>query len=280
MLPDRPHEWIALLQRLADRADAVALRHFRVPSLAVFHKTDRSPVTEADREIEREIRALAHETAPTLGLLGEEYGELPGASGVRLIVDPIDATLNFVRGDPVFATLLAVEVYGQVVAGLVSAPALLGRWWAARGAGAWRDGCPIRVSARRELAGCRLFCGTPADEVARARYPLEPLLAATHPVQGVGDFLQHLWVAEGRGEIAIDLDVAPWDIAALQIIVEEAGGTATTLDGRHTLSGGTLLTTNGWVHAAALTCLERAQAVHGARVPVATHVIASPLRDL
>ncbi len=280
MLTDRRHEWIALLQRLADRADAVALRHFRAPSLAVYNKADGSPVTEADREIEREVRALIHESAPTLGLLGEEYGELPGSCGARLIVDPIDATLNFVRGDPVFATLLAIEVQGEVVAGLVSAPALPGRWWAARGIGAWRDGRAIRVSGRREIAECRLFCGTPADDAARARHFLDELLRVTHPVRGVGDFLQHLWVAEGRGEIAIDLDVAPWDIAALQIIVEEAGGAATTLDGRHTLDGGTLLTSNGFVHESVLACLKPTHAVRGGRVPAAAHDVASPPHNL
>jgi histidinol-phosphatase len=258
MFPTRPQEWIALLQRLADRADGIAMRHFRTPTLSVMQKTDGSPVTEADREIEREIEALLLESAPAVGILGEEYGERSGSGTVRLIVDPIDATLNFVRGDPVFATLLAIEVRGEVVAGLVSAPALPGRWWAARGGGAWRDGHSIHVSDCGELAASRLSCGTPSDEETRARYSgVDALLRATRPNHEVGDFLQHLWVAEGRGEIAIDLEVAPWDIAALQIIVEEAGGRATAVDGRRTLHGGTLATTNGRVHDQVLAFLDQ-----------------------
>jgi histidinol-phosphatase len=278
MLLPRPEEWIALLQRLADRADAVALRYFRTPSLAVFEKADGSPVTEADREIEREVAALIAQSAPELGVLGEEYGEKHGSGDTRLILDPIDATLNFIRGDPVFATLLAIEVHGEVVAGLVSAPALSGRWWAARGACAWRDGREIRVSGCRDLAACRLLCGTPAGDAARGHYPPEGLLRATRPVRGVGDFLQHLWVAEGRGEIALDVDLGPWDIAALQVIVEEAGGAATSFDGRRTLDAGTLVTTNGLVHADVLAALGRAKSPPGGRLAAGDYVIASPLR--
>ncbi len=283
MLPTRSGEWIALLQRLADRADAVAMRHFRTPWLAVVRKRDGSPVTAADHEIEREIAALVRQSVPELGILGEEYGERPGSGMARLIVDPIDATLNFIRGDAVFATLLAIEVAGEVVAGLVSAPALPGRWWAARGAGAWRDGHPIHVSGCDELAACRLICGTPADHLVRSRYPgFEALVRVTRPNREVGDFLQHLWVAEGRGEIAVDLELAAWDIAALQVIVEEAGGTATALDGRRTLHGGALVTSNGRVHDEVLAFLAAspAPALHGGRAVAANPFIASPLRDL
>ena len=259
------------------------MRYFRDPALSVMHKADGSPVTEADRAIERAVEALLLESAPALGILGEEFGERTGSGTARLIVDPIDATLNFVRGDPVFATLLAVEIRGEVIAGLVSAPALPGRWWAARGAGAWRDGRAIRVSDCDELAACRLLCGTPADDLVRSRYPgFEALVRATRPNREVGDFLQHLWVAEGRGEIAVDLEVAAWDIAALQVIVEEADGTATALDGRRTLHGGTLVTSNGRVHDEVLAFLAAspAPALHGGRAVAANPFIASPLRDL
>jgi histidinol-phosphatase len=278
MVPTRSQEWIALLQRLADRADGIAMRYFRSPALSVVRKPDGSPVTVADLEIERDVEALLRESAPELGILGEEYGERPGVGAARLIIDPIDATLNFVHGNPVFATLLAVEMQGEIVAGLVSAPALPGRWWAARGGGAWRDGRSIRVSGRDEFAACRLFCGTPADAAVFARYPgLDGLLRATRPNHDVGDFLQHLRVAEGLGEIAIDLEVAPWDIAALQIIVEEAGGAATAADGRHTLHDGTLVTTNGHIHDRVLAFLERkpTQALHGGRAIA----VAAPLRN-
>jgi histidinol-phosphatase len=279
MFPTRPQEWIALLQRLADRADAIAMRYFRAPSLAVVRKPDGSPVTAADQEIEREVETLARQSAPELSILGEEYGERSGSGTARLIVDPIDATLNFIRGDPVFATLLAIEEYGEVVAGLVSAPALPGRWWAARGGGAWRDGRAIRVSDRDELTACRLFCGTPADEAVRSRYPgLEDLLRATRPNREFGDFLQHLRVAEGLGEIAIDLEVAPWDIAALQVIVEEAGGSATSADGRHTLHAGTLVTTNGLIHHRVLAFLD-GEPTHAVRAVPLDTCAASPLQD-
>jgi histidinol-phosphatase len=262
MSPTRSQEWIALLQRLADCADSIAMRHFRASSLTVVEKADGSPVTDADREIERAVAAVLRQSAPDLGILGEEYGAKPGSGAARLIIDPIDATLNFIRGNPVFATLLAVEVDGEVVAGLASAPSLPGRWWAARGAGAWRDGRAIHVSDHEAFTTSRLFCGTPSDAATRACYPrLDALFRATRPHREVGDFLQHLWVAEGRGEIAIDLEVAPWDIAALQVIVEEAGGTATAADGRRTLYGGTLVTTNGRIHQRVLRYLD-AQPAH------------------
>lgn len=282
MFPTRPEEWITLLQCLADRADAIAMRHFRTPCLAVVRKRDGSPVTAADQEIEREMETLVKQAAPELGILGEEYGERPGSGMARLIVDPIDATLNFIRGDTVFATLLAIEVAGEVVAGLVSAPALPGRWWAARGAGAWRDHRTIHVSGCDELAACRLICGTPAGDLVRSRYPgLEALARATRPTREAGDFLQHLWVAEGRGEIAIDLEVAAWDIAALRVIIEEAGGTATTVDGRRTLHGGSLVTSNGRVHDEVLAFLASpAHMLSGGRTAAANPCMAARLRDL
>ena len=282
MFPTRSQEWIALLQRLADRADSVAMRHFRSASLSVVRKPDGSPVTVADLEIECEVDALLRQSVPELGILGEEYGERAGSGTARLIIDPIDATLNFIRGNPVFATLLAVEVQGEVVAGLVSAPALPGRWWAARGGGAWQDGRVIRVSDRDQLAACRLSWGTPADEAVRSRYPgLDALARATRANCEVGDFLQHLRVAEGLGEIAIDFGVAPWDIAALQVIVEEAGGTATAADGRRTLHGGTLVTTNGRVHDRVLAYLhaQPGHLLHGGRVTAVDPFVAAPQRD-
>jgi histidinol-phosphatase len=271
-------DWIALLHRLADRADGIAMRYFQAPALSVTRKADGSPVTTADLEIEREVEALLRQSAPELGILGEEYGERPGSSAARLLIDPIDATVNFMRGDPVFATLLAIESQGEVIAGLVSAPALPGRWWAARGGGAWRAGRPIRVSSCDELAACRLFCGTPVDAAVRARYPgLDALLQSTRPNRECGDFLQHLRVAEGHGEIAIDLEVSPWDIAALQVIVEEAGGVATATNGRRTLHHGTLVTSNGCVHDRVLALLGRTT-LHGGRASAPHPCVASPLR--
>jgi len=237
------------------------MRHFRTPDLSLVHKADGSPVTEADREIERSVEGLLLESAPGLGILGEEYGERPGTGTARLIIDPIDATLNFIRGDPVFATLLAIEVNREIVAGMVTAPALRQRWWATRGSGAYRDGKPIRVSEHSTLRESRIFHGTPTTSRALARYPgITKLLHDVRSESEVGDFLQHVRVAEGAGEAAVDLDVEPWDIAALKIIVEEAGGIATAADGSKRLDGGTLVSTNGRIHSTVLSYLQRSSA--------------------
>jgi len=267
MSPERPENWIALLHVLADCADAIALRRFRCPGLAAVRKEDGSPVTQADLEIEREVVARTQVLAPGLAVLGEEYGVRPGTGEARLILDPIDATANFVQGSPVFATLLAIQVGHRIIAGMASAPALHHRWWASQGNGAFRDGEPLRVSDRLRLADCRLFHGTPTEPATLARYPAVPaLLRATKPDRETGDFLQHLRVAEGRGEVAVDLDVEPWDVAALKIIVEEAGGRATAADGSDRIDAGTLVCTNGRVHEAVLTFLHRApDAPQGAR---------------
>ena len=253
----RTEDWIPFLHRLAFAADAVAMRYFRSSGLAVIKKADGSPVTYADMEIEREVVALAKMLVPGIGILGEEYGTEPATGNTRLIVDPVDATSNFIRGNPVFATLLAVEVSDAVVAGMASAPALGQRWWASRGNGAYRDGQPIRVSSRSRLDTSRLYHGTPMGTAAVARYPgLSSLLQTTRSDIAVGDFLQHLRVAEGAGEAAIDLEVEPWDVAALKIIVEEAGGKATAADGSNTIDAGTLVSTNGLLHREILSYFE------------------------
>ena len=259
-----------MLHRLAERADAVSLRYFRSPGLIARLKHDGSPVTPADMEVEREVIALAQAIAPGIAIYGEEFGAQPGSGDARLIVDPIDATNNYVRGDPVFATLFAVELLGQIVAGMASAPALRHRWWASRRNGAFRDGERLQVSARGRLADCRLFHGTPTSPASIADYPGIPaLLRATRADRDTGDFLQHLLVAEGRGEAAFDLDVDPWDVAALKIIVEESGGKATTADGSDRIDGGTLVSTNGLVHDSVLAFLHRAGAPHGATTAAA-----------
>jgi histidinol-phosphatase len=255
----RTEDWIPLLHHLAHAADGVAMRHFGSPALSVTRKVDGSPATNADLEIERNAVTLARTLVPGIGVLGEEYGVQPGCGDTRLIVDPIDATYNFIRGNPVFATLLAVEVGGHLIAGLVSAPALRQRWWASRGNGAFRDGQRLHVSARGRLGESRLYHGTPTASRALARYPgMTALLHDSRSAIDVGDFLQHMRVAEGAAEAAIDLEVEPWDVAALRIIVEEAGGTATAVDGSDRLDAGTLLSTNGRIHRDVLSYFEPA----------------------
>jgi histidinol-phosphatase len=189
-------------------------------------------------------------------VLGEEEGDTPAAGGARLIIDPIDGTRNFVRGIPVFASLLAIEEDGVVVAGVVSAPALRARWSAARGGGAFRDGRRLRVSPIDELARAHLFH---ADLSGRAETApperLQPIFRRVLRTRGFGDFYQHMLVAEGAGEIAIDPKMKAWDIAAVKIVVEEAGGRSTSFGGEDTIYGGTLLSTNGALHAALVDAL-------------------------
>lgn len=250
-----PSSWLAFLHELADHADAIALRYFRAPDLGLAAKADASPVTLADRGIEDAVRRLARARHPTLGVLGEEEGET-GGTAIRLILDPIDGTRNFVRGIPIFATLLGIEEAGEVTAGLVSAPALGVRWHAARGSGAWCGERRLAVSPVATLHDALCFHGSLGGHGEGAGLATLPALAArVDRTRGFGDFYQHVLVAEGAGEIAVDATVRPWDIAALQVIVEEAGGRCTTLSGARTIHGGSLVTTNGLLHEATLGIL-------------------------
>ena len=241
-----PADWLPWLGEVADSADAIALRLFRTGNLRVEAKPDLSPVSDADRGIEAMARTRA--ASKSLGVLGEEEGE-SGPGGRRLIIDPIDATRNFVRGIPIFATLLAIEEEGEIVAGLVSAPALGARWWAARGGGAWSGARRLTVSSVGDLGLAQVFHG---DLGGRDEPPppaaMAGLLARVQRARGFGDFYQHTLVAEGAGELGVDPEVKPWDVAALQVIVEEAGGRATTLGGARSVYGGSLVTSNGRLH--------------------------------
>ena len=249
-----PVDWSGLLARVADAADAVALRHFRSATLKVTVKADGTVVTEADRAIEAEARRIAAAGCPGLGVLGEEYGETPARTGARLIIDPIDATQNFARGIPIFATLLAIEERGEVIAGMASAPALGVRWSAARGAGAFRNGRRMRVSPVARLADAQLFHAGLAPMGAR-RAAVIALADRVARSRGFGDFYQDVLVAEGAGEIAIDFGIAPWDVAPLMIIVEEAGGRATSIAGERTIYAGDFLSSNGLLHDAVIAAL-------------------------
>lgn len=249
-------DWLPFLVEIADRSDEIARRLFRSADLHVEEKADRSLVSAADQEIEAAARKLLAERYPDLGILGEELGESEGRADTRLVIDPIDATFNFVRGVPVFATLLAIEKAGEVIAGLVSAPALGARWSAARGAGAFEGRRRLRVSGVRELRHAQLFHGSLAGyEGVRTPPGLVGLARVTHRQRGFGDFWQHCLVAAGAGEIAVDPIVRAWDIAALQVIVEEAGGRATSLAGERSIYAGSLVSSNGVLHESALAHL-------------------------
>jgi histidinol-phosphatase len=251
-----PNDWLPFLQELADQADELALARFRARDLRVEEKPDTTLVTETDLAIEEAARKRVAARHPELGIFGEEHGETPGSGSCRLIIDPIDATANFARGIPIFATLLAIEDEGSVVAGLVSAPGLSTRWWAARGAGAHRDGQRVRVSAVSSLANAQIFYGSLGGHEAVATPPAVAELARRgHRDRGFGDFYQHVLVAEGAGEVGIDPIVHAWDIAPLQVILEEAGGRATTLAGERTVYGGSLVSSNGALHDEVLAAL-------------------------
>jgi len=223
---------------LADIADSLSLPRFRALDLRVETKPDLTPVTDADRAVERALRERIAEARPGEGVLGEEEGE--DSSPVRWIVDPIDGTRNFLRGVPIWATLLALERDGKLVCGVVSAPALGHRWWAARGEGALRDGETICVSE----------VGSLADASVSVTYgrELELVEHAVWHARGLGDFWQHALVAEGSVDAAVDARLALWDYAALVPIVEEAGGRVTALDGGPPQAGEQFVSSNGLLH--------------------------------
>jgi histidinol-phosphatase len=256
---------LALALELADVADSITLARFRAADLVVETKPDLTPVTEADTAVERTLRDRLSEVRPGDAIVGEEYGatEIP-ESGRRWIVDPIDGTKNYVRGIPVWATMLALEEHGQVTVGVVSAPALGRRWWAARGAGAFLDNGlsedprRLRVSGVRALDDAQLcISGFHAWEEAGALHRLLALSRSCWRTRGFGDFWIYMLVAEGVAEIGCEPAVSLWDLAAPQVIVEEAGGTFTDLGGVRTADGGDVLATNGLLHERTLALVRR-----------------------
>ena len=256
---------LALALELADVADSITRERFQAADLVVETKPDLTPVTEADTAVERTLRERLAEIRPGDAIVGEEYGssETP-ENGRRWIVDPIDGTKNYVRGIPVWATLLALQEGEEMTVGVVSAPALGRRWWAAKGAGAFMsDGLSdgprrLRVSAVRALDDAQL-CTSGLDGWDSTG-GLDGLLALARScwrTRGFGDFWIYMLVAEGVAEIGCEAAVSLWDLAAPQVIVEEAGGTFTDLSGVPTAAGGNALATNGLLHADALALVRR-----------------------
>lgn len=245
---------------LADLADSVTLARFRAADLAVKLKPDDTHVSEADTAAEAAMRARLADARPGHAVLGEEEGHVAGDpdSPWRWIIDPIDGTASFVRGLPVWATLVALEHDGRPVLGVASAPALGRRWWAARGIGAFADGHPIEVSSIDRIDRVHLghaSVGTWSEYGRGLQFVA--LAEQVWRSRGVGDFWMHCLVAEGVFDAAVEPIVSYWDVAAIQVIVEEAGGRFTDLDGVARADGGSAISTNGLVHGEILAALSR-----------------------
>jgi histidinol-phosphatase len=241
----------------ADAADRVAMARFGARDLAVDVKADASPVTEADRGSEEAIRSVIGAAFPDDGVLGEEYGAT-GAAGRRWIIDPIDATVNYVRGVPVWASLIALTDADGVAVGVVSAPALGTRWWAARGAGAWHDARPIHVSTVASLADAHLSFNSVVAAERAGITRAAALSEACARTRGFGDFWSFMLLAEGAVDVVLEPVAKVWDLAPLIVIVEEAGGRFTDTSGVRTIDGGNAVATNGLLHEPVLAILRGA----------------------
>jgi histidinol-phosphatase len=250
---------------IADEADRMAMAGFR-KNVRVEHKPDMSLVTEIDRSIERMARERLRAAFPGCGLVGEEEGaeaRQSGAEDVTWYVDPIDGTHNFVRGVPVFATLLAAAVDGEVQIAVVSAPALGGRWVARRGGGAWRNDGEggierIQVSGVGSIEESQLVYGSRTADMLSGEMPgLDRTLAEAWRERGFGDFWGYMLVAEGAAEAMIETGAHTWDWAAPSLIVEEAGGRFTTARGERRIDGASAVATNGLIHDELLRRLAR-----------------------
>ena len=268
---------LALAHALADLADAISLDRYQAQDLVVINKPDNTPVTDADRAVETAIREALATHRHTDGVVGEEFGSEKGTSGRYWVIDPIDGTKNFMRGVPTWATLIAlvqVDSSGaeEVVVGIASAPALARRWSAAKGHGAFvrfNSGNVDDVSeefdsnsSEKKLSVSKVSALSDASisysDFAGWGERLEPfqkMLASAWRTRGIGDFWSHMLVAEGAVDVAIEPSLALWDMAALDIIVREAGGTFTNTAGQSGPFGGSGVSTNGLLHNAVINGL-------------------------
>ena len=251
---------LALAHRLADAADAITTARFGALDLEVSAKPDLTPVSDADLAVEQAIRAELASSRPTDAVLGEEDGET-GTGPRRWVVDPVDGTKNFVRGVPVWASLIALQEDGIVTVGVVSAPALGRRWWAARGLGAFAGGSlaaarRLQVSAVTELADASVAYSSLTGWAEQGRLPgLLQLSRDVWRTRAYGDFWSHVMVAEGAVDASFEPEVSLWDLAPLQVVVEEAGGRFTDLAGAARPDGGSAVCSNGLLHDRVLAAL-------------------------
>jgi histidinol-phosphatase len=268
---------LALAHALADLADAITLNRYQAQDLVITNKPDNTPVTDADRAVETAIREALATHRQTDGLVGEEFGSDKGTSNRYWVIDPIDGTKNFMRGVPTWATLIAlvnVDSSGveEVVVGIASAPALARRWSAAKGLGAyvrfnsvsaddlWEEfdasstEKKISVSKVAKLSDASISYSDFVGWGDRLE-PFQKMLAQAWRTRGIGDFWSHMLVAEGAVDVAIEPSLAVWDMAALDIIVREAGGTFTNTAGQSGPFGGSGVSTNGLLHNAVINGL-------------------------
>jgi len=247
--------------QLADVADQIAMSHYLRVDLRIETKPDFTPVTEADQAVENAIRTALAIEYPNDAIIGEEFDSHGDSNSRVWVIDPIDATKNYVRGIPVWATLIGLLENGHPTLGVVSAPAMARRWWASAGAGAFAQDPsgqvrPISVSGVSTLSDASLSF---SDGIGWDVYPdaLADLQATTWRSRAYGDFLSHVFVAEGAVDIAIEPELNIWDMVAFAAIVQEAGGTVTGLDGDDFITSGNALSTNGLVHAQALALINK-----------------------
>jgi histidinol-phosphatase len=245
--------WLSLALEMCDEADRIALRWYR-REVPTSRKPDRTFVTAADEAIERLIRDRIRAIYPGHGFVGEEFGDDAGAAGVRWYIDPIDGTHNFIRGVPLFGTLLAVEVEGEMQVGVMSAPAMDERWYAARGRGSWaveRDGSRrrLRVSSVNALEDAQLIYGSRRENVRSGLMPgFDAVIDACWRDRGFGDFWGYALVAEGAAEAMFETGMHSWDVAAPTVVIEEAGGRVTDVTGARDVNAASFVGSNGLLH--------------------------------
>jgi len=248
------HDTVAAARAAARAAGEIALRYYR-GGVAVTIKPDQTPVTQADREAEVAVTEILRRAYPDIGFLGEEFGA-QGPTDRRWIIDPIDGTRNFIRGIPIWAVLIGLEERGEITAGVVFNPVSGEEYWARKGDGAYANGARIQVSACARMAEAFVL-HSDIKLVRRTTYwdGLVRLVDAGARTRGFGDYAGYCVVAQGKGEIYAEVDLKPWDVAPMKILIEEAGGRLTDFAGRDDIYTGSVLATNGTLHAEALRLL-------------------------
>jgi histidinol-phosphatase len=249
---------LKLALELADIADGITMLRYRSPDLEVETKPDMTPVSESDKRVELALRDRLGDVRPDDVVIGEEFGgvELAGKPGRAWVLDPIDGTKSYVRGMDTWTTLIALTVDSSVTVGVVSMPALKKRWWAVRGQGAFADGNRIHVSKIDDLSDAQLaWSGIEEWDAIGSFDKLVELGRACWRTRGVGDAWQYMLVAEGAAELATDPEATLWDLAAVSIVVEEAGGRFTSISGVEGPGAGSGLASNGLLHDAALALI-------------------------